>query len=271
MDNTKVEDLYGTAKNWVYEAGEVIKLSFSNELNITYKSHYADLVTDMDKAIEKFFIDKIKKEFPDHKVLGEEGYGDEVSDLEGTVWIIDPIDGTTNFVHQQANFAISVAIFHNGQGKAAFIYDVVRNELFHCIEGHGLHLNEEKLPRLSNVTLDKAVIGLNATWITPNRKIDHQRLLPLVRKSRGTRSYGTAAIELAYVACGRLDAYMTMRLSPWDFAAGYILIQEAGGTISTIDGDNVNVLSKTSIFAAKPGLHQEILDTIQAGTTKDGE
>ncbi|WP_062231551.1 inositol monophosphatase family protein [Fictibacillus sp. FJAT-27399] len=271
MDNTKLEDLYQTAKNWVYEAGEVIKRSFSNELNITYKSHYADLVTDMDKAIEKFFIDKIKKEYPDHEILGEEGYGDEVKDLDGTVWIIDPIDGTTNFVHQQNNFAISVGIFHNGESKAAFIYDVVRNELFHCIKGNGLYLNEEKLPLLSEVTLDKAVIGLNATWITPNRKIDHHLLLPLVRKSRGTRSYGTAAIELAYVACGRLDAYMTMRLSPWDFAAGYILIQEAGGIISTMDGKKVEVLSKTSIFAAKPGLHQEILDTIHTGTPQDGE
>lgn len=271
MDSAKLTELYETAKSWVFEAGEVIKRSFSDELNITYKSHAADLVTDMDKGIEQFFIDKIKNKYPDHEILGEEGYGDKVKNLDGTVWIIDPIDGTTNFVHQQLNFAISVGVFHDGEEKLAFIYDVVRNELFHCKAGEGLYLNEEKLPRLEDTTLDKSVIGLNATWITPNPKIDHQLLLPLVRKSRGTRSYGTAAIELAYVACGRLDAYVTLRLSPWDFAAGYILIKEAGGIISDVNGKAVNVLDKTSIFAAKPSLHQEILGLISPGTSANGQ
>lgn len=269
MDSTNITAIYDAAKQWIYEAGEVIKESFSNTLNITYKSHYADLVTDMDKGIEKFFIERIKNKYPDHEILGEEGYGDEVQNLQGTVWIIDPIDGTTNFVHQQSNFAISIGIYQDGIGIIGLIYDVVRNELFHCISGNGVYLNDEKLPKLAEASLDQSVIGLNATWVTPNRKIDHNLLLPLVRKSRGTRSYGTAALELAHVVCGRLDAYITMRLSPWDFAAGYILVQEAGGVISTIDGSKVDVLSKTSIFAAKPSLHSEILETIAAAGSKN--
>ncbi|GGB57822.1 inositol monophosphatase family protein [Fictibacillus barbaricus] len=247
-------------KTWTLEAAQLLKDSFENTLTITYKSHIADLVTDMDKSIEKFFINKIQNTFPIHKVLGEEGYGDQVQDKSGIIWIIDPIDGTTNFIHQQSNFAISIGIYENGEGKMGLIYDVGGSNLYFAKKGEGAYLNEKKLPCLQEVTLSEAVIGVNATWAGPNRRVNHENVQNIVRNSRGTRSYGSAAIELAYVASGKLDAYMTMRLSPWDFAAGLILLNEVGGVVTRTDGQPVQLLEQNSILAAKPGLHRELVD-----------
>jgi myo-inositol-1(or 4)-monophosphatase len=214
----------------------------------------------MDKSIEKFFINKIQNTFLTHKVLGEEGYGDQVQDKSGIIWIIDPIDGTTNFIHQQSNFAISIGIYENGEGKMGLIYDVGGSNLYFAKKGEGAYLNEKKLPCLEEVTLSEAVIGVNATWAGPNRRVNHENVQNIVRKSRGTRSYGSAAIELAYVASGKLDAYMTMRLSPWDFAAGLILLNEVGGVVTRTDGQPVQLLEQNSILAAKPGLHRELVE-----------
>jgi myo-inositol-1(or 4)-monophosphatase len=247
-------------KTWTLEAAQLLKDSFENTLTITYKSHIADLVTDMDKSIEKFFINKIQNTFLTHKVLGEEGYGDQVQDKSGIIWIIDPIDGTTNFIHQQSNFAISIGIYENGEGKMGLIYDVGGSNLYFAKKGEGAYLNEKKLPCLEEVTLSESVIGVNATWAGPNRRVNHENVQNIVRKSRGTRSYGSAAIELAYVASGKLDAYMTMRLSPWDFAAGLILLNEVGGVVTRTDGKPVQLLEQNSILAAKPGLHKELVE-----------
>ncbi|MDM5316694.1 inositol monophosphatase family protein [Fictibacillus sp. b24] len=262
MTNEEIKSIEKHLKTWTLEAAQLLKDSFENTLTITYKSHIADLVTDMDKSIEKFFIDKIQHTYPTHKVLGEEGYGDQIEGKSGIIWIIDPIDGTTNFIHQQANFAISIGIYENGIGKLGLIYDVEGNNLYFAKEGEGAYLNDKKLPRLENVTLSEAVVGVNATWAGPNRRINHENVQQIIRKSRGTRSYGSAAIELAYVASGKLDAYMTLRLSPWDFAAGLILLQEVGGIVSRTDGETIQLLEQNSILAAKPGLHKEIVEQL---------
>ncbi|QFT88716.1 Inositol-1-monophosphatase [Bacillus sp. THAF10] len=246
------------AKAWTKEAGERIRSSFSKELMIHTKSSPDDLVTDIDQDTEKFFIEKIRGTYPEHQILGEEGFGDELDKLDGTVWIIDPIDGTMNFVHQQRNFAISVAVYEDGVGKIGLIYDVVHDELYHAKAGEGAYLNDLQLPKLEKVPVEKAVIALNATWITENKRIDPTILSPLVKKVRGTRSYGSAALEMAYVATGRIDAYLTLRLSPWDFAAGLIIVSELGGKVTTLHGEPLNLLGQNSVFVCKPGLHEEI-------------
>ncbi|WP_051030893.1 inositol monophosphatase family protein [Robertmurraya massiliosenegalensis] len=251
--------IFENAANWIKEAGERIKESFQTTLNIETKSNANDLVTNMDKETERFFISKIKEKFPEHKVLGEEGNGDDLEELSGVVWIIDPIDGTMNFVHQQRNFAISIGIYEDGVGKIGLIYDVVHDELYHAIKGQGAFVNDVRLSRLGEVTVSEAIIGINATWVTPNRRIDPSILGTLVRDARGTRSYGSAAIEIAQVAAGRLDAYMTLRLSPWDFAGGLVLIEEVGGMASTLKGEPIQLLEENSIFISKPGLHEEIM------------
>lgn len=255
-----IEEIYACATNWIKEAGNRIIQSFQSTLNIETKSNANDLVTNIDKETEQYFINKIKEKFPTHRVLGEEGIGDPLEDLSGVVWIIDPIDGTTNFVHLQRDFAISIGIYKDGVGIIGLIYDVVREELYHAIKGKGAYMNGAQLGKLKNVSVQEAIIGINATWVTKNRRIDPSILAALVTAARGTRSYGSAALEMANVAAGRLDAYITLRLSPWDFAAGLILIEEVGGKSSTLKGEPIKLLEQNTILISKPGLHEMIID-----------
>ncbi|AZB42782.1 inositol monophosphatase family protein [Bacillus sp. FJAT-42376] len=259
MTNWKEIDL--KAKTWVKEAGERIRRSFKSSLSIQTKSNPNDLVTNMDKETEQFFISKINQTYPDHRILGEEGYGHKIEDSQGVIWIIDPIDGTMNFVHQQRNFAISIGIYEDGIGMIGLIYDVVHDELYHAIKGEGAFMDEIPLPKLEKREVKEAIIGLNATWVTENRRIDPSVLAPLVRNARGTRSYGSAALEFAYVVSGRLDCYITMRLAPWDFAAGLVLLEEVGGKATTVEGEPISMIEQNSILAAREGLHEEVLNS----------
>ncbi len=256
---TNWKEIDQNVREWIMEAGKTIRESFKAELNIKTKSNRNDLVTDMDESTERYFIEKIRNTYKDHKILGEEGFGDELKELSGVTWIIDPIDGTMNFVHQQRNFAISIGIYENQTGVLGYIYDVVHDELYHAERGSGAYMNDVKLPALNEVPVEDSVIALNAQWMTTNKRIDPTVLAPLVQKVRGTRSYGSAAIEMAYIAAGRLDAYISMRLAPWDFAAGKILIEEVGGVVTDLEGKELNPLNKSSLFVGKPGLHETIM------------
>nr|WP_263328164.1 inositol monophosphatase family protein [Neobacillus sp. Marseille-Q6967] len=247
------------AKQWVNEAGEKIRSSFDKTLNIQTKSNPNDLVTNIDKEIEQFFIKKIRETFPTHRILGEEGFGDEITNLDGVVWIVDPIDGTMNFIHQQRNFAISLGVYENGIGRIGIIYDVAHKELYHAIKGKGAYMNDTKLPPLEKTTLQESILAINATWVMENHRIDHNLMIPLVREARGTRSYGTAALEMVFVATGRVNAYISMRLAPWDYAAGAVIVEELGGIVTNLRGKNLDFLSKDSLLVANPGLHQTIL------------
>lgn len=255
----ETKNIYDDAVSWTKEAGERIRASFQLALTIDTKSNANDLVTNMDKETEQFFITQIKKKYPHHRILGEEGIGEKINDLIGVVWIIDPIDGTTNFVHQKRNFAISVAVYVDGTGMLGLIYDVVHDELYSAIKGEGAFMNQTPLKKLQPVPVQKAIIGLNATWITRNRRINPELLRPLVEDVRGTRSYGSAAIEMAYVAADRLDAYISLRLSPWDFAAALVIVEEVGGICRTLRGEPINLLEQNSILISKPGLFEVIL------------
>jgi myo-inositol-1(or 4)-monophosphatase len=257
---TNWPEIYDYAQQVIKEAGKRVRNALKNELTIETKSNPNDLVTNIDKETERFLIDKIHKDFPNHFILGEEGQGDELKSLDGVVWIIDPIDGTVNFVHQNRNFAISIGILENGKGKIGLVYDVIADELYHAASGHGAYMNETKLDSLVPVSLEETILGINATWITENKRINPNVLAPLVKRVRGTRSYGSAALEFAYVAAGRLDAYVTMRLSPWDFAGGCILLDEVGGIYTTADGGELDFLRTNSVLAGNPSVHGIILD-----------
>ncbi|MFC7392407.1 inositol monophosphatase family protein [Scopulibacillus cellulosilyticus] len=251
------------AKQWIQEAAQLLKDSFKDQIDVQFKSSYDDLVTNMDKKIEQYLIGRIHEHYPDHRIISEEGFGDEVSSADGIIWLLDPIDGTMNFVHQQRHFAISIGVYENGIGRVGLINDVVAGDLYHCIKGEGAYINEQKLPQLRDKKLNESIIAINATWINDNKRIDPEIMRPIARQCRGTRSYGTAAIELAYIAAGTLDAYFTMRLSPWDYGAGLILIEEVGGKATRADGDPIDLLKQNSLLVGNPGLHQEIINHIK--------
>lgn len=255
--NWELIDRY--AKSLIKEAGHQIRNSFFSRIHIDSKADANDLVTNIDREIEQFFISRIKSDFPAHKILGEEGFGDEIKSLDGVIWMLDPIDGTMNFVHQKRNFAISLGIYQDGVGILGYIYDIVHDELYSAKKGEGAYINDERLPQLEVTVLNEAVIGVNARWIAPNRYLDHEKIIGLVLDCRGTRSYGSAAMELAYVASGRLDAYISMRLSPWDVAGGMVIAGEVGAVATNLHGMASSLLGQDSFIVARPGLHQEIL------------
>ena len=207
-----------------------------------------------------FLLNSIKAFDPSHRILGEEGMGEKVEHLEGVVWIIDPIDGTMNFVKQHRHFMISIGIFVDGVGKLGYIFDVMREDLFYAIAGEGAWYNDSPLRKLQPLTIDEAVIGINASWVIPNSKINHEKLVELVRTVRGTRSYGSAAMEIAFVVSGKLDAYISMRLAPWDIGGGTVIAKEVGAIATNLNGKGFDLLTTDTFIIANPSIHQLILD-----------
>ena len=261
MDNKTRESLFVQAKEWILEAGKTIRSKMNDPMEVGSKSNPNDLVTTLDKSTEKFFHEKIKKNYTNHLLLSEEGYGDNVKKLDGTIWIIDPIDGTMNFVQQKRNFAISIGIYHNGQGEIGLIYNVMEDELYSAKRGEGAYKNDSKLPDLEKgMILEESVIGLTHLWLCENRLVDEKTMQELVRTTRGSRTYGSAALEFAFVAEGVLEGYLSMSLSPWDFAAGMILVNEVGGKTTNIDGEPINMLESSAVFTGHPNVHQRIVD-----------
>ncbi|KAA0762892.1 inositol monophosphatase family protein [Bacillus sp. SH5-2] len=253
------KDIDTHAKQWIRDAGERLMLSMKKALIIETKSNAADLVTNMDRETEQYLIGKIKETYPEHYILGEEGYGDEVISSDGVVWLIDPIDGTMNFVHQKRNFAISIGIYENGIGKIGLIYDPVHDELYHAVQGEGAFCNDVSIPMLEEGKVEQGIIALNAIWLTDNPLLNVEKMMTLVKKARGTRSYGCAALEMVYVATGRIDAYITPRLSPWDFGGGQIIVEEVGGKVTTFSGNPLSIVEKSSVLVGKPRVYEEIL------------
>ena len=247
------------AKDIIFEAGKRIRDAFSYDIKVETKADANDLVTNIDRETELFFIDKIKAFNPNHKILGEEGMGEGIDSLAGSVWIIDPIDGTMNFVKQHRHFMITIGFFVDGVGKLGYIFDVMREDLFFAIEGVGAWYNDSPLRKLKPLPLEEAVIGVNACWIAPNRRVNHDKMIDLVHKVRGTRSYGSAAMEIAFVVSGKLDAYISMRLSPWDIGGGTIIAKEVGAIATNLKGEACNLLAQDTFIIANPSIHQEIL------------
>lgn len=257
-----LKQLDAFAKEIIIEAGKRICASFSYDLEVEVetKSSPNDLVTNIDRETELFFIEQIQKYYPTHKILGEEGMGERPDSMEGVVWIIDPIDGTMNFVKQHRHFMITIGIYIDGVGKLGYIYDVMREDLFYAFEGEGAWYNDSPLRKLEPLKIEEAVIGINASWVTPNPKINHEKLIDLIRTVRGTRSYGSAAMEIAFVVSGKLDAYISMRLAPWDIGGGIIIAKEVGAIATNLNGQAPNLAVSDTFLIANPSIHQLILD-----------
>lgn len=260
MDLHIRESISKQARTWVLEAGQLIRDKMFKPMNIDTKSNPNDLVTTIDKETEIFFANKVKETYPTHLLFGEEGYGDDIMSLDGVVWIVDPIDGTMNFVHQKRNFAISIGIYQDGVGEIGIIYDVMADRLYYANKGMGAYKNGVQLqPLLPSVKLEESIIGLNHYWLCENRLVDEKVMCDFVKTVRGTRNMGSAALEQAYVAEGILDGYMAMNLAPWDIAAGKIIVQEVGGHVTDRDGEEINMLEKSSLVTGNKAIHHTII------------
>ena len=196
-----------------------------------------DYVSEADRAAERAVIDVIQKHYPDHGILAEES-GIQGNSESDTIWIIDPLDGTTNFLHGFPVFAVSIGVRVNGRMSHGVVYDPLRQELFTASRGAGAQLDEHKIRVSGRSELDHALVGTGF----PFRQADSElqpyltMLGKVVRNTSGVRRPGAAALDLCYVAAGRLDAFWETGLAPWDLAAGSLIIREAGGIVSGLDG-----------------------------------
>ncbi|UOB21282.1 inositol monophosphatase family protein [Macrococcus armenti] len=249
-------ELFEFMKEITVQAGSNIRQKLNEPLLIETKSNANDLVTNMDKETERFLYETIINTYPEHKIIGEEGSGKDINDLSGTVWIIDPIDGTLNFVHQGENFAISVGVFIDGKKYAGVIYDVMRDKLYSACAGHGAYLNDSPIEPLTNTALKQSIVSINPNWLT--KPYTAPIYGPIVVDARSARSYGSAALDFAYVATGKVDAYITLRLHPWDFAGGLIIAEEVGAVVTNQLDESLNMLHANSILVANKALHHEI-------------
>lgn len=254
------ESIFNQTRSWILDAGAIIRHKINNPITVKTKSNPKDLVTEVDREIELFFVERIKDKYPDHLLITEEGFGDTINNLDGVVWIIDPIDGTMNFIHQKRDFCISIGIYHDGIGEIGFIYDVMANNLYCAMRDGGAFKNDKQLPPLEDsLLLAESILCMNHHWLCDNTLVDGNIMQQLVRDVRGTRTYGSAALEFAYVAEGAIDGYITMRLEPWDIAAGKIIVNEVGGKTTRVDGDSVNMLTRNPIITCNANIHSDII------------
>ncbi len=227
-------------------------------LTVSTKRHN-DFVTEVDQAAEQAVIEILLKAFPDHAILAEESGVQGKSDY---VWVIDPLDGTTNFIHGFPQYCVSIGLKHKGAVTQAVVYDPGRNELFTATRGHGAFLNDRRMRVSKRTHLAESLIGTGF----PFRELKNMSgyvatLRKVMAQSVGVRRAGAAALDLAYVAAGRLDGFWEIGLSPWDMAAGSLLIQEAGGLVSDFDGE-AGYLESGSIVAGAPKVFSQLLQLV---------
>ena len=246
------------------EAGALLRDYFAQGVETEYKGD-VDLVTVADRAAEKFIRGRLAQAFPDHGVYGEEGTREGL-DREFR-WYVDPLDGTTNFAHGFPQFCVSMGLERRSTGssqsvdgvlEAGIIYDPLRNELFTAERGRGARLNEKAIRPSRAPELAEALVATGfpsrKRHTSPNIHFYHEFTL----RSHGVRRAGSAALDLAYVAAGRLDAFWEFNLNPWDTAAGILLVEEAGGRVSDFSGNHVE-LSSLEVLASNGLIHDELL------------
>jgi len=255
-----VHALLNIAVRAARSAGEVIIRSLNRleSLTITSKGRN-DFVSEVDHAAEQEIIKVIHKHYPSHAILAEESGRSGEND---TVWIIDPLDGTTNFLHGFPTFCVSIACQQKGRLEHGVVYDPISQELFTASRGGGAHLDNRRMRVSKQRTLEGALISTGFPYRANMRFIDSY--LGLVRSvmenTAGVRRPGSAALDLAYVAAGRTDAYWEIGLSPWDTAAGTLLVQEAGGRIGTLTGGEYT--QGGNVLAGSPKVYAALLELL---------
>jgi myo-inositol-1(or 4)-monophosphatase len=241
-------------------AGEVIIRSLNRleSLTITSKGRN-DYVSEVDHAAEAEIIKLIRKNYPNHAFLAEESGSTGQSD---TVWIIDPLDGTTNFLHGFPTFAVSIACQIRGRLEHGVIYDPISQEIFHTTRGGGAHLDNRRIRVSKQRGLEGSLIGTGFPYRANAKYMDSYlaMLRAVMENTAGVRRPGSAALDLAYVAAGRTDAFWEIGLAPWDTAAGTLLIQEAGGRIGTLTG--AEYTQGGNILAGSPKVYEALLELL---------
>ncbi len=240
-------------------SGDILLSNLGKVKNIEYKSKH-NLVTEIDKLSEKSIIDIIKRYYPKHSIFAEESGKDEnESDFQ---WIIDPLDGTTNYAHSYPFFCISIALRIKSELVVGVVYDPVKDEMFKAERGRGAFLNDNEISVSKARSLSESNVSTgflhDEEWMIDENLIHFSNF---IKRTRAVRRDGSAALDLCYVACGRFDGFWEIGLNPWDTSAGYLIVVEAGGKVTNFNGDLFDINEK-EILASNSILHSQMVDTL---------
>jgi myo-inositol-1(or 4)-monophosphatase len=278
MDDSQSESIVGgksftaVAVNCAAKAGQWVKSKVGTITQLDTKYSMQDLVTEVDKSTERMIRNLISTHFPNHSFLGEEGVEpgpaasakalQEMSDSE-YLWIVDPIDGTTNFVHGFPFFSVSIALAYRGQVIVGVVYDPSRDELFVAERGKGAYVHGRKIQVSQDATLSRSLIATGfPADIHAALPANMKGIQALAPKVRNLRIAGSAALHLAYVAAGRLSGFWEYNLSSWDIAAGSLLVEEAGGRMSDVSGEHYH-LGVRNVTASNGLIHDELISELE--------
>ncbi len=246
------------AERLAREAGEVQRSRYESQLDIQTKSAAIDLVTEVDRQCEALIVSGIENERPGDAILAEEGGARERATAAWR-WVIDPLDGTVNYAHGFPRFCVSIAAEHRGQRQVAVVYDPLLDECFHAVRGQGAFLGERRLGVSNAVSLGQSLLATGFAYDVHQSSADNLlNFGHMLKAARGIRRDGSAALDLCYVASGRLDAYWEFKLHAWDVAAGILIVEEAGGRVSDCSGGPAPA-SGAEIVASNGAIHAEVL------------
>ena len=256
-----------SAPSFVDDAAEIareagaLQMEYFGRVQVELKGQF-DIVTEADRASEKLLVSRLRERFPTHAVVAEEGFGHDSVSAEYR-WYVDPLDGTTNFAHGFPMFNATLALEHKGDLIAGVIFDPLRNEMFSAERGAGAFLNGSRISVSRAPDLDSSLLATGFPSRKRHRNVNVYFFYQMAMMTHGVRRAGSAALDLAYVACGRLDGYWEFGLSPWDMAAGVLLVREAGGVTSDMYGKAVDLRGPT-VLADNGHIHEEILREFEA-------
>lgn len=261
------QELLATATHAARLGGEVLARYFRDGVVMRDKSAAGgktyDLVSDADVESELAIGNYLRKQYPKHELLGEESLagGDAEAD---DLWIIDPLDGTNNFAHQLPHFAVSIAYYHRGQAMVGAVLNPMRDELFTAVRGGGAHFNGKRVSVSNDPTLAKTLVGCGFYYDRGAMMRSTLRAIEDLfgQDIHGIRRFGTASLDLCQVGCGQFGGFFEYQLSPWDFAAGRLFVEEAGGRVTDAKGQPLSLV-KTSVVASNELLHDAIIEITQ--------
>lgn len=250
-----------TIKLIAKESGEIIRNNFQKDFLVEFKTNESNLVTEVDKKSEQLIINAIKKNYPTHDILTEES--GEIKNNSEYLWVIDPLDGTTNYAHGLPIFAVSIGVQFKGDTIAGVVYDVMSDVLYSAELGSGSFLNEKKLKVSDTISLSRSLLVTGFPYnIAENPENALEIFTEFVKSSRGMRRLGSAAIDFCYLAQGVFDGFWEVNLHPWDVCAGKLIVEEAGGKVTGFDNESINIYSKR-ILSTNGKIHNQMIDILK--------
>ncbi|HEU0296829.1 MAG TPA: inositol monophosphatase family protein [Anaerolineales bacterium] len=251
-------------KNLADQAGAILRAGYNQDHQVGYKG-VIDLVTEVDHQSEAHLLGEVRRDFPDHHIFSEES--GIFQGNEEHIWYIDPLDGTVNYAHHVPVFCVSIAYAYRGNLTFGVVYDPLRSEMFTAERGQGAYLNGKRLSASAATELQRSLLVTGFpydTWDTPQDNFTNFE--KFAKLTQGVRRLGSAALDLCYVASGRFDGFWELSLKPWDVAAGGLICEEAGATVTDISGGADYLSAPQSILAAAPGIYARMLEELTKPT-----